>query len=324
MSLENFPNFLLNFSEFEMNGEEKHFYRFKSFRLDVEERQLFHNTEAVPLTPKVFDELAVLVEHNGHLVEKDELLRVVWSDSFVEEANIARIVHTLRKVLGEDENGNKFIETVAKKGYRFVAKVTEVPFGDGETERRRDGEKVSEESPRLPVSASQRLSVSPSPRLILFAVGFVSAVSLIFLLSFNRQSESSVKPNDVKSIAVLPLKPLTAENREPIYEFGIADSLINKLSSAKGLIVRPLSATRQYADIEQDAIAAGREQKVDYVLGSNYQILGGKIRITSQLINVQSGLVEEVFQVEQENSSIFSVQDAVVANIGQLLLKRLN
>jgi DNA-binding response OmpR family regulator len=107
MSLENSPDFLLNFSEFEMNGKEKHFYQFKSFRLDVEERQLLNNNETVSLTPKVFDVLAVLVERNGHLVEKDELLRVVWSDSFVEEANVARIVHTLRKVLGEDDHGNK-------------------------------------------------------------------------------------------------------------------------------------------------------------------------------------------------------------------------
>jgi len=161
-------------------------------------------------------------------------------------------------------------------------------------------------------------------RIILFTVGFLSAVFLLFLVSFSFQSESSINPDDVKSIAVLPLKPLTSENREPKYEFGIADSLILKLSSAKGLVVRSLSATRQYAAIEQDAIAAGREQQVDYVLASNYQIADGKIRITSQLINVQSGLVEEVFKDEQNNSNIFAVQDAVAANIGQLLLKRLN
>lgn len=125
MSLENYPNFLLNFSEGGMNGEDTHFYRFKSFRLNVEERQLLNNGNAIALTPKAFDVLALLVEHGGHLVEKNELLRIVWADSFVEEANIARIVHTLRKVLGEDGNGNKFIETVAKKGYRFVAEVNE-------------------------------------------------------------------------------------------------------------------------------------------------------------------------------------------------------
>jgi DNA-binding winged helix-turn-helix (wHTH) protein len=124
MSLENFPNFLLNFSECGMNGEENHFYQFKSFRLNIGERQLLHNNSPVSLTPKAFDVLAALVTRSGHLVEKEELLRLVWADSFVEEANIPRIVHTLRKTLGEDENGNKFIETVAKKGYRFVAEVS--------------------------------------------------------------------------------------------------------------------------------------------------------------------------------------------------------
>src|SRR5262245_31583539 len=126
MSLENYPSFLLNFSEHGMDGEEKHSYRFKSFRLNLEERQLLHNNSPVPLTPKAFDVLAALVERSGHLVEKDELLKLVWADTIVEEANVARIVHTLRKVLGEDENSNKFIETVAKRGYRFVAKVSEV------------------------------------------------------------------------------------------------------------------------------------------------------------------------------------------------------
>jgi DNA-binding winged helix-turn-helix (wHTH) protein/tetratricopeptide (TPR) repeat protein len=106
-----------------VNVEEKHFYRFNSFLLDVEERQLLKDGVQIPLMPKAFDVLVALLERQGHVVEKHELLRLVWSDTFVEEGNITRIVYTLRKVLGEDENGSKFIETVAKKGYRFVAKV---------------------------------------------------------------------------------------------------------------------------------------------------------------------------------------------------------
>ena len=360
MSLENSPDFLLNFSEREMNGEEKHFYQFKSFRLDVGERQLLHDNSSVPLTPKAFDVLAVLVKHHGHLVEKDELLRTVWADSFVEEANVARIVHTLRKVLGENENGDKFIETVAKKGYRFVAEVNEVrePIApkpnswqsaaavgsqDGANEqlpsafRQLPTEANSpataepySDLPQTPPSATDKIAAPPvsepkqTTRMILFTVGFLSAVFLLLLVSFNFQSESSINPTDFKSIAVLPVKPLTAENRDSIYENGIQDALINKLSLVKGLKVRSLSATRQYADIAQDAIAAGREQKVEYVLASNYQIADGKIRVTSQLINVQNGQVEEVFTVEENASNRFAVQDAVTANLGQSILKRLN
>jgi DNA-binding winged helix-turn-helix (wHTH) protein/TolB-like protein/tetratricopeptide (TPR) repeat protein len=331
MSLKNVPSFLLNFSEGEMSRKEMHSYTFKSFRLDLAERLLLNNNNPVPLTPKAFDVLVFLVEHSGHLVEKDELMQTVWADSFVEEANISRIIHTLRKALGEDENGNKYIETVAKSGYRFVAKVNTVsepgavatgflqPVAKNPVAIARGSDLLHDETATPPLDKPKHPA-----RIILFTVGFASAIFLILLLSFNFRSGSSAGPNDVKSIAVLPLKPLTADNREPIFELGIADSLILKLSSANNLIVRPLSATRQYADIEQDALAAGREQQVDYVLASNYQIADGKIRITSQLINVQSGLVEEVFKDERENSSGFAVQDAVAANIGQSVLKRLN
>ena len=81
MSLENYPGFLLNFSECEMTGESKHYYLFKSFRLNVAERQLLHNDSPVSLTPKAFDVLKVLMQKNGHLVEKDELLKQVQRGS---------------------------------------------------------------------------------------------------------------------------------------------------------------------------------------------------------------------------------------------------
>jgi len=128
MSLENSSDFLLNLLVPDVNGEDKHFYRFKSFRLDVAERRLLHNGVPVPLMPKVFDVLALLVERHGHLVEKKELLNTVWADTYIEESNIARIIHDLRKTLGEDKNGNKFIETVAKKGYRLVKETATVIF----------------------------------------------------------------------------------------------------------------------------------------------------------------------------------------------------
>ena len=98
-------------------------YRFKTFLLDVSERQLLNDGTRIRLTPKAFDLLVYLVRNAGHLVHKDELLQAIWPDAFVEEGNLTRTIHTLRKALGEDENGNKFIETVPTAGYRFVAKI---------------------------------------------------------------------------------------------------------------------------------------------------------------------------------------------------------
>jgi DNA-binding winged helix-turn-helix (wHTH) protein/tetratricopeptide (TPR) repeat protein len=126
VSFEKVPSFLVNFFEAEMNDTLACSYRFNSFLLDVNERQLSNRDIHVPLTPKAFDVLAYLVMHGGHLVRKDELMQAVWPDSFVEEVNLARIIHTLRKALGDDGNGNKFIETAPTKGYRFVAKVKEI------------------------------------------------------------------------------------------------------------------------------------------------------------------------------------------------------
>jgi TolB-like protein len=125
-----------------------------------------------------------------------------------------------------------------------------------------------------------------------------------------------------KSIAVLPLRPISSAGRDEIYEIGVADSLIHRLSSAKGLVARPLSATRKYAEVEQDPLAAGREQKADYVLAANYQLAAGKIRVTAQLLNVASGQVEETYKSEKDAGDVFGMQDAVADEVANLLLAR--
>src|SRR5580765_2089982 len=108
-----------------MTSQGQDLYEFGPFRLDVTERLLQRDGQAVPLAPKVFDTLLVLVRHNGHLVRKDKLLEEVWPDTFVEVVNLAVNVSTLRKVLGEMSPGQPYIETVSKQGYRFTAAVRE-------------------------------------------------------------------------------------------------------------------------------------------------------------------------------------------------------
>src|SRR5207248_10417384 len=105
-----------------MNRQPKRFYVFGLFRIDVAERVLLGAKGSVPLKPKVFETLLVLVESSGHVLGKEELMRKVWPDSFVEENNLAQNISVLRKALGEEQ---QFIETVPKRGYRFVADVRE-------------------------------------------------------------------------------------------------------------------------------------------------------------------------------------------------------
>src|SRR5499426_3651415 len=124
-----------------MSHQPKHIYKFGPFRLDAAEHLLLREGESVPLTPKAFDLLLALVERHGHLLEKEELLKKVWPDTFVEEANLASNISQLRKALGDGENGHRYIETAPKRGYRFVANV-KVVVEEGE-------EQLVQESPGL-------------------------------------------------------------------------------------------------------------------------------------------------------------------------------
>lgn len=106
-----------------MSEDQSQLYEFGPFQLDTAERQLLRQGQPVPLTPKAFETLLVLVKRGGHLVGKEELMQALWPDSFVEEANLTNNIWTLRNALGESRESHQYIETVPKRGYRFVAEV---------------------------------------------------------------------------------------------------------------------------------------------------------------------------------------------------------
>ena len=106
-----------------MNRPETQIYEFAEFSLDAAKRLLLRRSEPVALTPRVFDTLLYLVQHEGRVLEKEELMRAIWPDSFVEENNLTQNISTIRQVLGESRGENRYIVTVPGRGYRFVAEV---------------------------------------------------------------------------------------------------------------------------------------------------------------------------------------------------------
>ncbi|HSK71818.1 MAG TPA: alpha/beta fold hydrolase [Pyrinomonadaceae bacterium] len=152
-------------------------FEFGGFQLDASERLLFDGDKTIQLAPKVFDTLLLLVENCGHLLSKEKMLEQIWEDSFVEENNLAQNISYLRKILGEDKN-TKFIETVPKLGYRFIAPVSVVEVEEPETivfeqtrarilieegEMGREGER--ERNFNSTINISPHLPISPSPLL---------------------------------------------------------------------------------------------------------------------------------------------------------------
>jgi DNA-binding winged helix-turn-helix (wHTH) protein len=106
-----------------MSLTESHIYEFDDFRLDAGKRLLLRGAQMLSLTPRILDTLLYFVRHQGRVIEKDELMRAIWPDAFVEENNLNQSVSTLRRVLGESRGENRYIVTVPGLGYRFVAVV---------------------------------------------------------------------------------------------------------------------------------------------------------------------------------------------------------
>ena len=161
-----------------MSGTPQSSYRFGPFRLDVREHRLLRDGRIVALTPKVFAVLRVLVENSGHLVTKDDLLKQVWPDSFVEEGALNRAVSVLRKALDDHPAGQKYIETVPKRGYRLVAEVTTC-----------DDEAVMSRGNGAPVAGMPRISRPLA--MAAAAVALVFAAGIWFALSRRAEGESS-------------------------------------------------------------------------------------------------------------------------------------
>src|SRR6267142_4219168 len=108
-----------------------HLYHFGEFTLDADQRVLLREGKPLPLAPKVFDTLLVLVENSGRIVLKEELMKRLWPDTFVEEANLSFNIQQLRKSLGDNARKPHYIETIARRGYRFIAGVEEVLSDNG-------------------------------------------------------------------------------------------------------------------------------------------------------------------------------------------------
>ena len=257
----------MNLLKTPMNERQEQIYEFEGFRVDVAKRLLTRgNGEPIQLTPKVFDTLLYLVRHGSKVLEKDELMREIWADSVVEENNLNQNISILRRAFGEKPGEQRFIVTVAGHGYRFVPEVRAISnlepesrFGKTEDAVFRDeaqktqGEnavdQVQHTSDPHPIPNRKPTFRNPS-WLAAFIVLGVSALGAAGFYGW-RGNETSVDA-PIKTLAVLPFKPLVVESRNETLELGMADTLISKLSGDE-IVVRPLSAIRRYHSVDQDA-----------------------------------------------------------------------
>ena len=316
-----------------MTNENAHSYEFGPFRIDATERLLWRDGKVLPLTPKAFDLLLVLVSSEGHLLTKEQLLERVWPESFVEEANLSHNIYKLREALGEKQAGEKYIETVPRRGYRFVAKVTAVhDVGvDLFLHERTRANVLIEESLEPGGSASVIAEARVLPgntaerrrrALVWAAAGLLIVVASVAAFIFWPRHREVATP--IHTLAVLPFRPLSPEGRDEALELGMADALITKLSNVRQITVRPTSAILKYNDANQDVLTAGREQAVEVVIDGKVQKVGDRIRATVQLIRVSDGASLWADTFDDQFTNVFAVQDSISRRAAQAVVSQLS
>lgn len=294
-------------------------YEFGNFVLNPEEKTLFASGKALRLPAKEFDTLLFLIEHNGKALSKEELMTAVWRDAFVEEGNLAKQISRLRKILNTD--GEEFIETIPKHGYRFNANLRMMTVD--ETPLILERQTVN----KLTVAYEDGLEERPLPaagrsiftwkRVALLALAGVVVAGIWF---WYRQLQAA---KTVHTIAVLPLRPLGEDETGTELGLGLTDALIIKLGSLKRVVVRPTNAVSSFV-AGTDPIEFGRKLNVDAVLEGTIQRSEGRLRINARLLRISNGEQIWADRFDQPTAGLFALQDSLSVSIARALAFELN
>jgi DNA-binding winged helix-turn-helix (wHTH) protein/TolB-like protein/Flp pilus assembly protein TadD len=288
-------------------------YEFGKFRFDPTNHQLLSGGSPVALTPKVFELLLVLVQNGNRLMTKEELIERVWPNSVVEEANLTVNISALRRILGATAEGRPYIETVPKKGYRFVAPIVEVP------------ENTADTPPPPPQSDVPSSHSQPLPKKRVwsrFDVAAVVAVLLILaaaasFLVYHKPSLLKAFSRQPRSLAVLPFQNLRPNTESEFLGFSLADAVITKLGYVSELAVRPSYAVQKYKAQAIDIRRAAADLNVDTLLMGTFLHEGDDLRITCQLIDVKTENILWKGGFDLKYDRLLTVQDSVANQIIQ-------
>jgi DNA-binding winged helix-turn-helix (wHTH) protein/TolB-like protein/Flp pilus assembly protein TadD len=300
-----------------MSDAPRELLRFGPFTVDLSDRVLWRGGELVELTPKAFDLLVVLVQNPGRVLSKSDLIERVWPDAIVEEANLSNQVHRLRAVLGEGEGEAPYIDTLSRRGYRFVAPVTRVvPEAVPVTV-----------APAPPAADAPVLVAQRTPLRRRVAIGLMVVTAVVALLTYDgatRRSTATSTTTPIQTLAVLPFTALSPPARDEPLELGMTDAVITQLTNVRQVTVRPTSAVLAYTRIPRDVIAIGREQRVDAILEGKIQRTADRIRVTVQLLRASDArpLWAETF--DQPARDLFAIQDAISGRVVDALRVRLS
>ncbi|PYJ08593.1 MAG: hypothetical protein DMF06_12400 [Verrucomicrobia bacterium] len=317
-----------------MNAPPAHIYEFDDFRLDAGKRLLWREGAPVPLTPRVFETLLYLIEHNDAVLDKERLMEAVWPDSIVEENNLTQNISTLRRIFGETPGSHRFIVTVPGRGYRFVADVrqreaeagthsspaAEPAVGSGTAE--------PEHIPAAPQSEpAVRRNFTPIVVAISAALALLVATQLIWRGQTPREtfpSSSAAVVLPEKSIAVLPFANLSSEKENAFFSEGVQEDILTALAKVADLKVISRTSVASYvAGPGRNLREIARELGVANILEGSVRRASGKVRVTAQLIDTQTNAHLWAETYDRDLTDVFAIQSDIAQQIATALKAKL-
>jgi len=309
----------------------RHVYAFGPYRLDRPEHRLLRDEQPIPLSPKAFDLLVALVSRAGHLVSKEQMLQEVWPGTFVEEANLSYTVSLLRKALGDEREPYRYVETVPKRGYRFIGVI------DGARTGERSPEHVAIKAPlewEAPVSAGAAApddssSLGRRPFVRRHLLGLMAGASILVALaaswwlgsrvwdSASRRVSRAAAPEQV-SIAVLSFADLSPQRDQEYFTDGLAEELMTAFASV-GLQVAARTSSFSFKGKNSPAQEIARQLDVQFVLEGSVRKAGSQLRIATKLIDGRNGRVLRSDSYDRELRDLFALQDEIARAVTQAL-----
>jgi TolB-like protein/DNA-binding winged helix-turn-helix (wHTH) protein/Tfp pilus assembly protein PilF len=291
-------------------------YEFGPWQVDQQKLQLWRHGSAVPLPPKAAEILLVLLARSGETVSKEQLMRSVWPDSYVEESNLTQNIFLLRKALGETAQDSSYIITIPGKGYRFVAEVRQVNNGVATSGAMTTG-KLPAHPEQLAVAAPGRPAAGRLRWLWLLAPGLV-LIALAAAMVWRRQHlpRPQAAPERVM-LAVLPFENLTGDAAQEYFSDGMTEEMIAQLGNLDpqhlGVIAR--TSVMHYKNGKTPLDQIGRELGVQYVLEGSVRRDADKVRITAQLIQMKDQSHLWARRYDRELRSTLALQSEIAQEI---------
>ena len=277
-------------------------YEFGPYRLEPSTRQLVRSGEAVTLTPKAFEVLLALVERHDRVVDKSELMKLVWPDSFVEEANLSQTIFVLRKTLGEDADGRQYIDTIPRRGYRFAAAV-----------------RVVAEPEASSAVGRRRSAVLAAIALLVIAIVGIGAW---------RAARRTAAANAVSGrtrVVVLPFENLTRNASDDWLAAAFSDSITSALRDLDDLVVvsrdRIVELYGERGMKEASVVPAPVLRQLSQTLGvryyvhGNYQRVGDEIRVVARVVDAESDAVQAQQTVTDQAGHLFAIEDTLARQL---------